>query len=195
MNCQIREEDAAVLAEYARISIAFEVASVLDVELGNRGLSGVVFSERRLPKVHVKDYDALEKCRPTAWARRWDLSKWGVLSAFAAGERIGGCVIAYDTEGIPRLSGRTDAAVLWDLRVDPVFRRAGVGSRLFDAAEAWALGRECREFFVETQNINVPACRFYANRGCVLAAIDRFAYREFPDEVEFVWHKELKRKQ
>ena len=33
---------------------------------------------------------------------------------------------------------------------------------------------------VVTQNINVPACRFYMKQGCVPGAIDRFAYPDFP---------------
>jgi len=37
---------------------------------------------------------------------------------------------------------------------------------------------------VETQNINVPACRFYAKQGCVLRAVHPHAYSEFPDEAQ-----------
>jgi hypothetical protein len=44
---------------------------------------------------------------------------------------------------------------------------------------------------IETQNINVPACRFYAKHGFILGAVNRFAYPELPDEVELIWCKEL----
>lgn len=44
---------------------------------------------------------------------------------------------------------------------------------------------------VETQNINVPACRLYSKCGCVLGLMNRNAYEEFPDEVELLWCKEL----
>ena len=44
---------------------------------------------------------------------------------------------------------------------------------------------------VETQNINVSACRFYARQGCVLSAVNRFAYPELPDEVQLIWRKDL----
>jgi hypothetical protein len=37
----------------------------------------------------------------------------------------------------------------------------------------------------------VPACRFYASRGCTFAAVHRFAYPEFPEEVQFLWYKDL----
>jgi len=44
---------------------------------------------------------------------------------------------------------------------------------------------------VETQNVNVPACRFYVSQGCYLGAIRRFAYAELPDEVQLLWYRDL----
>ncbi len=44
---------------------------------------------------------------------------------------------------------------------------------------------------VETQNINVPACLFYAKHGFYLGAINRYAYAELPDEVELIWCRKL----
>jgi len=45
---------------------------------------------------------------------------------------------------------------------------------------------------VETQNVNVPACRFYARMGCVLGGIHRFAYPELPGEARLLWYKALR---
>ena len=61
----------------------------------------------------------------------------------------------------------------------------------FHAAERWAWARDCRRIEVETQNINVPACRFYARHGCELGAINRLAYKNLPDEVELLWFKNV----
>jgi ribosomal protein S18 acetylase RimI-like enzyme len=80
---------------------------------------------------------------------------------------------------------------LWDLRVRPEVRSAGIGTDLYRAVEDWARNRGCRTLKVETQNINVPACRFYARMGCTLGAVDRFAYPDLPDEVQLIWRKEL----
>jgi hypothetical protein len=44
---------------------------------------------------------------------------------------------------------------------------------------------------VETQTINVPACRFYSKMGCTLGAIDRYAYVDLPNEIQLLWFKEL----
>ena len=53
----------------------------------------------------------------------------------------------------------------------------------------WAAARGCRRLKVETQNINVPACRFYERQGCVLAEVRRDAYPELPGEIQLLWQK------
>jgi GNAT superfamily N-acetyltransferase len=89
------------------------------------------------------------------------------------------------------LEDRTDLAVLWDIRVAEGMRGRGLGTALFRTAEEWAREQRCRQLKVETQNINVPACRFYAKQGCVLGAIHRFAYPDFPEEAQLLWYKQL----
>jgi GNAT superfamily N-acetyltransferase len=187
----VRERDAAWLENYARMSIAFEVRTVFDVRDRGEGLGGFELVERPVDPPFVKDYDAGADNRPLRWARRFDLSNWGVLSAELADEVVGGAVIAFDTPGVDMLEGRRDLAVLWDLRVDPRARRRGVGAALFRKAERWARERECRQMKIETQNINVVACKFYVGQGCKLGAVDRFAYPKLPDEVRLLWYKDL----
>jgi GNAT superfamily N-acetyltransferase len=88
--------------------------------------------------------------------------------------------------------GRGDLALLWDIRVAPGHRGRGVGRALFEATEAWALTRGCRELKVETQNINTPACRFYAALGCQLRVVRENAYPECPGETQFLYYKPLR---
>jgi GNAT superfamily N-acetyltransferase len=73
-------------------------------------------------------------------------------------------------------------AVLWDIRVAPAFRGRGVGRALFEAVETWVGARGCAELKVETQNINVAACRFYAALGCQLRTVRTDAYPLCPGE-------------
>ncbi len=171
------------LVEYSRVPIAFQVDEVLDVGSGPDG-SGYALSSRRLAAPYVKDYDAIGREGPTHWGERFDISNWGFFAAFSAGKRVGGAAVARDTPSLDLLEGRSDLAVLWDIRVAPAARRTGVGSALFSAVEAWASGRGCRELKVETQNINPAACRFYARMGCDLRAVHHAAYPEFLDEIK-----------
>ena len=186
----IREEPIGNLQQHGEISIAFVVESVLDVSVPDGGLGGVVLTETPVVETWVKDYDAIKGEGPQRWATRFDVRNWGLLAAFDD-DRVGGAVIAFDSPGLHMLDGRADHAVLWDIRVSPEARAAGTGTLLFHAVEAWARERRCRALTVETQNINVPACRFYRRMGCTLGAIDRFAYPDLPDEVQLIWRKEL----
>jgi GNAT superfamily N-acetyltransferase len=191
MKFSLSEEPIANVAELTSIPIAFEVDRVLDVEHRGTDSGPFEYSERSLEVPYVKDYDGIEGEGPTQWANRFDLSRWGLIGARAEGLRIGAAVVAFATAGVDLLEGRGDLAVLWDIRVHPSGRRKGVGAALFRAALEWTGGRGCTQLKVETQNINVPACRFYERQGCVLDRIDRSAYPQFPDEIQLVWRKDL----
>jgi ribosomal protein S18 acetylase RimI-like enzyme len=187
----VGEESIAGLAEYSGISITFTVSSELRAAQVSGGFGGIVLTEHAVSPPYEKDYDAIDDEGPTRWARRFDLTNWGLLAARVEGELLGGAVIAFDTPDVWMLEGRQDQAVLWDLRVRPGSRRRAVGRRLFDASVAWATRRQCRSLVIETQNVNVAACRFYAAMGCELRRIDRFAYPDLPDEVQLLWRRRL----
>jgi GNAT superfamily N-acetyltransferase len=182
----------AELLLHAAIPIAFQVERLLDVELIHGGLGGLALRDRPVDVPYLKDYDAIEGNHPLELPGQFDLANWGLLAAMSDGQRVGGAIIAFDTPRVHLLGSRRDRAVLWDLRVAPTHRGRGVGTALFAAAVAWARDRGCRQLAVETQNINLAACRFYAARGCELGAIHRFAYPDLPDEVQLLWFKPLR---
>jgi GNAT superfamily N-acetyltransferase len=193
MSVEVSQESIDSLEEYATVPIAFEVGAVFDVAGRGDDGGGFVLTERALDAPYLKDYDAAEGEGPACWAKRFDLSNWGLFAARVEGRRVGGAAVAFDTPGLDMLEGRRDLAVLWDIRVSPGARGQGVGSALFRAAEAWAGARGCRRLKVETQNVNVPACRFYMRQGCVLGAVDPSAYPGLPEEVQLLWYKEITR--
>jgi len=189
MRIEVSEEKVANLEDYAQIRMSFEVRQVLDVAVLNDGFGGFTLSERKLQAPYLKDYDAMES--PLQWQRSFDMSNWGFFVARSEGLRLGGAAVAFDTAGLTMLEDRKDLAVLWDIRVAAEARGKGVGAALFKAAEKWAMAQGCQRLKVETQNINVPACRFYARQGCMLGAIHRFAYPDFPNETQLLWYKDL----
>lgn len=193
MSLDIWEEapTLAVLAEHAAIPIAFVVDRILKVRLLDGGLGGMSLTEAAVTDPYVKDYDAIEGAGPERWPGRFDISNWRLICARRDGVRAGGAVIAVKIPGLDMLGGRDDVAVLWDIRVSPPERGGGIGSALFRAAGDWAGARGCRWLKIETQNINVPACRFYQKMGCTLGALDRFAYPGQPAEVQLLWWKAL----
>ena len=191
ISVQVAENPAAVLEEYGNVPIAFRAESRFRVTLIHGGLGGIALVEEPVAEPYIKDYDAIPGEGPSTWARRWDISNWGILCAFDGDERVGGAVVSWKTEGLNTPEGAENLAVLWDLRVHPSYRGQGIGTMLFASALDWTRDRECRRIRVETQNINVPACRFYAGQGCELRTIDRFAYGDSLDEVQLLWYRDL----
>ncbi len=198
MRAEIVEVSVDQLPLYAEVPIRFEVASVLRVKAVDRGLGGLRLVEEQIAQPYVKDYDAQGdgQERPIHWPSKFDVSRWGFFLATAQrGERaVGGAVVAVDSPGVHMLEDRADLAVLWDIRVHPDMRGQGVGTLLFQYAAEWARAHGCRQLKIETQNVNVRACRFYAKQGCTLGAIHQYGYAGCPEvahEVMLLWYLDL----
>jgi GNAT superfamily N-acetyltransferase len=191
MRFEVCQEPITALQEYARIPIAFEVSNVFEVQESGENPNTFLLTERPLAVPYIKDYDAIPEEAPGHWASHFDLSNWGFFVARAAGRPVGGAAVTCNTPGMIMLEGRSELAVLWDLRVSPEARGKGVGVALLRAAEEWAKKRDCRQLKVETQNINVAACRFYARQGFTLTGVNRFAYPALPHEIQLLWYKNI----
>jgi GNAT superfamily N-acetyltransferase len=167
---------------------------MLAIEAIDDGIGGLSLLERPVDVPYTKDYDAYRDGEPLNWRSRFDISRWGMWIARESGEAVGGAAIAWKTPGVEITEGRSDRAMLWDIRVRATHLRRGVGTALFREAARWAKSKGATQLEVETQNVNVAACRFYVRMGCFLGRIDRKAYRrwqDLADEVMLVWYLDL----
>ena len=186
---RIREETVAELEQYRQVPIVFTVKSQYRAELIDQGLGGWSLIEEAVEPSYEKDYD--EATPPTRWHGHGDISNWVVFAAYDGSARVGGALVAWNTPSIHMFEGRTDLAVLWDIRIRQEYRRSGIGTRLFARSVEWAKLKGCSRLKIETQNINAPACRFYARMGCELRGIHHGVYPEYPEEVQFLWYLNL----
>jgi GNAT superfamily N-acetyltransferase len=192
MALEIVEIPPERLEEYAQVPMNFEVRSIFAVEPLAGGLGGLRLVEVPVPNPYVKDYTTEES--PVDWPAKFDVRTWGFFLA-RQGELIAGAAaVAFVTTGVFVFEARRDLAVLWDIRVRPACRGAGIP--LFRHAAAWSRQRGCTQMKVETQNVNVPACRFYQRMGCELGEIRRYGYAGVPAvsaEVMLNWYLDLTR--
>lgn len=185
----IGEQPISRIGALARVPTAFVVRSRLAIS-GEFDGGSFTFVERSVDRPYIKDYDAGEAGGPGLWPSRFDLSHWGLIAATVTSRWVGGAVIAAGDPAVDLLEGRSDLALLWDIRVAPAFRRMGVGGKLFSAVKAWCRARGCTELKVETQDINVAACRFYERQGCEVRRVEPRAYPGL-DEVQLLWYRGL----
>lgn len=83
-----------------------------------------------------------------------------------------------------QLAGQIDISKHWnayawidDFFVDVHFRRQGVGQAMMQKAVDWAKVRNLPGMMLETQDVNVQACRFYENFGFRLYGFDTYLYK------------------
>jgi len=69
--------------------------------------------------------------------------------------------------------------------LDLDYRRQGIGQQLWQKAVSFARQNEARAIMVETQNTNVPACRFYEKVGCQLVGFNEAFYNK--GEIALFW--------
>lgn len=78
-----------------------------------------------------------------------------------------------------------------DLRVSKKTRRQGIGKILMNKAIEWSLNKKLAGLRLETQDINVNACKFYKAMGFSLKGFDQCLYHSIPNskkEVALYWY-------
>jgi streptothricin acetyltransferase len=142
-------------------------AFVVEAELCLHAEDGRIIHSVRPVTPWIKRYPADQQAE--AYLNRPDHAAW---LAYVDGHVAGQILVAEHWNRY---------AFVCDLTVDLPYRRVGVGSRLIARAARWAGGRKLAGVMVETQNINVPACRFYESCGFALGGIDAQLYRGLPE--------------
>jgi len=70
-------------------------------------------------------------------------------------------------------------AFIEDLAVARDHRGKGIGTMLMETAKAWARQKGLGGLMLETQDVNLPACRFYHENGFEIGAVDTMLYANF----------------
>jgi GNAT superfamily N-acetyltransferase len=184
--------DEATLVKYHQVPSSLEVRTKFEVEVLDSAFGGMTLREKPVETPYVKNYE--DNPNPISWYQDFHTNNWVLFLATQGKLIAGGLTIACQTPELRILNGRDDLACVWDLRVRPEYKHQGIGSVLFKNAVAWSKNNGFKQLCVETQNVNVPACRFYLKQGCTLGGINRYAYYGEPalaGEVQLIWYLDL----
>lgn len=189
MEYTIQKVSLDKLNEYNTIPMYIESNTIFKLKKPNGGLGGILLEEEQvLP--FVKDLGKEED--PVSWLEEFQTKNWAIFIAYDNNKAIGGAVLVYQCKTIHMLKGRDDLCVLWDIRINPDYKKQGIGKALFKACEKWASTEGFKQLKIETQNNNTPGNKFYQKMGCTLGEINEYAYYgEYDDEVQLIWYKNL----
>lgn len=159
---KIREVDSSYLELYDKIPMIVRVCTEYKARRIENGLGGIWLEEHPV-KPYIKDFSIYE--RAAEYEKNFDIRSWRFYMAFDGKIPVAAMTIAGRTKHLNMLNGRSDACVLWDIRVEEKFKRH-----------------------------NVPACRFYEQQGAKLSKIDMYAYyldAGVENEIQLLWYLDL----
>lgn len=188
MVIEVRNETASSLPEYDLLSANISVTHVYEVL--ERPEEPPTLLLKPLPKPAWLHYDQLSR-PPSLWPTLWDTDGWRFIGIFADGQRAGCATIACGAKQLALRDGRSDVALLWDMRVAPQYRRRGLGTVLLRAVVSALKHEEVTKLKIRTQNTNVAACCLYARAGCRLVGAEPNSYRGDASELDLIWLLDL----
>lgn len=119
------------------------------------------------------------------------MTDWLIAVAMEGDAVIGGAIVARGAPEYELVEGGHGSAALVDIRVNAGSRGCGIGRLLFAYVARSCREFGCRELLIETQDVNVSACRFYQAMGCSVHSITEQAYGPDLDEARIIWRLEL----
>ena len=92
-----------------------DVKSEYRIKKIENGLGGFILEEVEV-EPYVRDLSIYE--RATEYEKEFDITNWKFFMAFDGEKTVGAITMVAKTEDVNMLSGRNDACVLWDIRVE-----------------------------------------------------------------------------
>jgi streptothricin acetyltransferase len=169
----IKELDETNVAHIGQCDGEFVVDSRLALHVDDKTVRYEIVPVPRFTKRHEQDHD---------YATYVDVPDKTAFLAYVCGQIAGQIVLRRNWNGY---------AYVEDIVVDARFRKRGVGKALIARAKQWAKERNLAGFVLETQDVNVGACRFYASCGFELRGFDTHLYSGLDsgtDEVALYWY-------
>jgi streptothricin acetyltransferase len=172
---EITKSRSLTKEKIAGLDFSFEIGEVIAKPYDHLSKGTEIITTRTTPKLKTYVYD------------EEDFTNLDDLSAVIFTVNRDGQVLGYAHAG----KSWNNFVTLNDLALDKSIRGQGHGKRLLDAVVTWARQLGVAGVRLETQNNNVPACRFYKRYGFMFGGYDESLYKGIPehrDETAFFWY-------
>lgn len=153
------------------------------------------FTTERVYRLEIKGLAAklVEERLARPWAKKYDLG--GMATAvkdadFTRAAEFKGGMAGFMTVKCERWNHR---AWLTHVYIAPQFRGVGIGTEFIERAVKFAKRKKARGVWLETQNYNFPAIRFYRRLGFEFCGFDRSLYdpEKVPGETAIFFAKQF----
>ncbi len=168
MNIQIRQMDSPSLHQVDQFNRNSMVNSHLMLHIQNNKISYSI--------IPVEPYEKILSVDPEDYTTFVDNPQKVIFFADVNGKPVG---------QIKLVPWWNKFAYVEELVVDTDFRGQGIGYALMSRAIACARQQGFPGLTLETQDNNVPACKFYEKCGFILSGFDLCAYKNLDNPTEF----------
>ncbi|MFN7252416.1 MAG: GNAT family N-acetyltransferase [Anaerobacillus sp.] len=157
----------------------------------NKSNDGFIVFGRIVPKFENRIWKYTEELFSKPYFKKYEDEEIDI--GYIEGERK--VVFFYYAEnnciGQIRLRGNWNGyAYVEDVAVAKEYRKNGVGTALLNKAFEWAKENNFCGLMLETQDINVSACRFYSKNNFIIGSIDTMIYSNLStaNEIAILWY-------
>ncbi|MFD1677086.1 GNAT family N-acetyltransferase [Alicyclobacillus fodiniaquatilis] len=160
----------------------------------NKSNDGFVVSGRIIPKYEDNTWTYTEEIFSEPYLKQYEYEEIDVSYTNEKGKAV---FLYYgDNECIGQIRLRSNwngYALIEEIGVRSDWRKQGIGTELLKKAIEWAKQKNFAGIMLETQDVNVSACHFYAKNNFVIGAVDNMLYSNFStaNEIAIFWYQKF----
>ncbi|MFW9914028.1 MAG: GNAT family N-acetyltransferase [Candidatus Thorarchaeota archaeon] len=176
MLLNIEQISSENLNDFYRIDNSFKVSSVIELSMVQ---GEIQYEVKEVAESWEKKYDEIRDFDPASVI---DSETAVIFLAYIEDEIAGKIVLKKHWNNFAHIE---------DIAVDRSFRRQGIGKQLLHRAIRWAREKNFPGISLETQDVNVGACRLYESCGFHIGGFDKSLYKAIDkskDEVAIYWY-------
>ncbi|MDY8046617.1 GNAT family N-acetyltransferase [Paenibacillus polymyxa] len=175
---------------------------IIKMSLSNMGdfkksneYNGFIVSGRIIPKYKNDNWTYIEESFPEPYFKQYEDDDVDISYIDEQGKSI---FLYYDENDcvgqIKLCTNWNGYALIEDIAVAKDWRHKGIGAALLSKATEWAKQNNLVGLMLETQDVNVLACRFYAKNNFVIGGVDTMLYSNFSTahEKAIFWYYKFK---